>query len=127
MQLLASLGKSNFSHLAKIDTADKIVLVLDNDKKNWQTDNAICQAISNLKEQGKQVYCMQPALLNKAKTDYNDLVQAKQFDLIKQDLQKAVCFFKNEDRQNAPKPHFSIVTQQKQQILTISKDKEIYA
>ncbi len=83
---MVALGKSNLSKVADERSADKIVLVLDNDKHDWRADKSIQTAIEQIEAVGKSVRCIQPTLLNDQKTDYNDLAKAGRFDAIKKDV-----------------------------------------
>ena len=88
-KVIAVLGKSNFVSLAQTEQTKNIVLVLDNDKIDWQDDKAIQRAINAMEASGKQVKIMQPDLLNNQKTDYNDLAQAGKNESIRYDIDKA--------------------------------------
>jgi len=92
-QVVASLGKSNLSKLSQIETASRIVLVLDNDKQDWRQDKMIAAAVSGLEQAGKQVFCMQPSTINGEKTDYNDLAQRGLSAAIEKDIQSAITNF----------------------------------
>ncbi len=90
VQVLATLGKSNLAKVANERSADKIVLVLDNDKQDWQKDKSIKGAIAQMEAQGKDVRCIQPKLINDQKTDYNDLAKAGKFDEIRRDIRQGI-------------------------------------
>jgi ATP-dependent exoDNAse (exonuclease V) alpha subunit len=92
-QVVASLGKSNLNKISQIETASRIVLVLDNDKQDWRQDRMIATAISGLERVGKQVFCMQPVAINDEKTDYNDLSQRGLSAAIEKDVQSAIATF----------------------------------
>ena len=89
-QVIATLGKSNLANVSQTNLAQKIVLVLDNDKQDWQQDKGIQKAISHLKTHGKQVYCMQPKSIHNQKTDYNDFAKAGRFDEVTKDIHMAI-------------------------------------
>nr|WP_168940497.1 toprim domain-containing protein [Coxiella burnetii] len=86
IQVLATLGKSNLSNISDDRSADRIILVLDNDKQDWRQDKTIQIAIKQMEQRGKSVRCIQPTLLNGQKTDYNDLAKAGKFNEIKRDV-----------------------------------------
>ena len=79
IQVIASLGKSNFSKLSEGNTADKIVLFLDNDKKDYKDDGSITRAISDIEKSGKKVFCIQPELINDDKTDYKRPAKSRSY------------------------------------------------
>ena len=66
-----TLGKSNFKNIDPAKTSLNIVLCLDNDGQNPQSDKLIHTAAEKLREQGKQVWIAQPAI---AGQDYNDVL-----------------------------------------------------
>lgn len=76
IQVLATLGKQNFDKIPLESTADKVVLVLDNDLKNPLKDPAILQAIERLNSFKKVVEIIIPEPINSKKTDYNDLAKS---------------------------------------------------
>lgn len=97
-QILATLGKSNLPKVVGNNSADRIVLALDNDKTPWDQDKSIKSAVEQIKASGKEVSCIQPQLLNGQKTDYNDLVQAGKTLLIQQDIKQGLSQFQEADK-----------------------------
>ncbi len=95
IQVLVSLGVSNFPNIADVKSADNIVLVLDNDKNNQKQVASIKAAIAQMEQAGKRVVCIQPKLLNDQKTDYNDLAQVGHVNLIRKDINQSIEQIKN--------------------------------
>lgn len=89
-QVVATLGKNNIAHIPLENTANKIVLVLDNDLKNPLQDASIKKAIAHFESQNKQVACIYPESLNNQKTDYNDLAKSQKSHVIAQDISRAI-------------------------------------
>ncbi len=95
IQVLVSLGISNFPNIADVKSADNIILVLDNDKDNQKQVASIKAAIAQMEQAGKRVVCIQPKLLNDQKTDYNDLAQVGHVNLIRKDINQSIEQIKN--------------------------------
>jgi hypothetical protein len=84
-----TLGKSNFKNIDSQQTAGKIVLCLDNDGKNPNSETLIHSAALKLIEHGKQVWIAQP---QKEGDDYNDVLKTQGLAAVKNDLQKAIAY-----------------------------------
>jgi len=65
-----TLGKSNFKNIDPAKISQNIVLCLDNDGQNPQSDRLIHFAASQLQQQGKTVWIAQPKIQDQ---DYNDV------------------------------------------------------
>lgn len=87
---MATLGKSNLGNIEKVNVAENIVLVLDNDKVDWQADKKIVELVQSLKAKDKLVSCIQPRLMDGKKTDYNDLLKAGKLSEIVRDISGAL-------------------------------------
>ncbi len=84
-----TLGKSNFKNIDPAKTNPHIVLCLDNDGQNPQSDKLIHAAVEKLREQGKQVWIAQPAI---AGQDYNDVLFQQGQAAVKEAMEKAVSY-----------------------------------
>ena len=84
-----TLGKSNFKNIDPAKTNPHIVLCLDNDGQNPQSDKLIHTAVEKLREQGKQVWIAQPAI---AGQDYNDVLLQQGQAAVKEAMEKAVSY-----------------------------------
>lgn len=79
-----TLGKSNFKNIDPANTNQQVVLCLDNDRKNNQTDQLIHLAAEKLQEQGKSVMIAQPKT---AGWDFNDVLVRENLSAVKAELQ----------------------------------------
>ena len=84
-----TLGKSNFKNIDPANTRQQVVLCLDNDSKNNQTDQLIHLAAEKLQEQGKSVIIAQPKT---AGWDFNDVLVREGVPSVKAELQQAVSY-----------------------------------
>ena len=84
-----TLGKSNFKNIDPANTNQQVVLCLDNDRKNNQTDQLIHLAAEKLQEQGKSVMITQP---KKEGWDYNDMLLQEGLTAVKNDLDQAIPY-----------------------------------
>jgi conjugative transfer relaxase protein TraI len=84
-----TLGKSNFKNIDPANTHQQVVLCLDNDSKNNQTDQLIHLAVEKLQEQGKSVMIAQPKTTG---WDFNDVLFREGLLAVKTELQQAIPY-----------------------------------
>jgi Toprim domain len=84
-----TLGKSNFKNIDPAATQSNVVLCLDNDGQNPQSDRLIHFAAEKLQEQGKAVLIAQPKIEG---WDYNDMLMHQGLAAVKKELQQAVSY-----------------------------------
>jgi hypothetical protein len=71
----SALTKNGFNRIDLDKVNDTVVLCLDNDLKDWQTDKIINNAATRLLEAGKRVYIAMPEAIDDQKTDFNDTLK----------------------------------------------------
>ncbi len=84
-----TLGKSNFKNIDPSNTQKNVVLCLDNDGQNSQSDRLIHFAAEKLQEQGKVVWIAQPKIEG---WDYNDVLMHQGLASVKTGLQQALSY-----------------------------------
>ena len=90
-----TLGKSNFKNIDPAVTQKNVVLCLDNDGQNPQSDRLIHFAAEKLQEQGKAVWIAQPKIEG---WDYNDVLIRQGLTAVKQELQQALSYSNYQDQ-----------------------------
>ena len=83
-----TLGKSNFKNIDPANTQQNIVLCLDNDGQNPQSDHLIHFAAEKLRNRAK-VWIAQPAIEGQ---DYNDVLMHQGQTAVKEAMEKAVSY-----------------------------------
>ena len=84
-----TLGKSNFKNIDAAKTHQNMVLCLDNDGHNPQSDRLIHFAAEQLQHQGKTVWIAQPKIEGQ---DYNDVLKQQGQNAVKTELQQAIPY-----------------------------------
>lgn len=84
-----TLGKSNFKNIDPAQTHSNIVLCLDNDGSNPQSDRLIHFAAEQLQEQKKTVWIAQPKIEGQ---DYNDVLKQQGQKAVKTELSQAIPY-----------------------------------
>lgn len=84
-----TLGKSNFKNGDPATLGKNVVLCLDNDGQNPQSDKLIRLVAEKLAEQGKQVWVAQP---HREGQDYNDVLVQQGQAAVKVAMEKAVSY-----------------------------------
>ena len=84
-----TLGKSNFKNIDPAATQKNVVLCVDNDGQNPQSDRLIHFAAEKLQEQGKAVWIAQPKIEG---WDYNDMLMHQGLAAVKKELQQAISY-----------------------------------
>ena len=92
-----TLGKSNFKNIDPATTHQQVMLCLDNDAKNNQTDQLIHLAAEKLQEQGKSVMISQPKTEG---WDFNDILVREGLSAVKAELQQAIPYAKYQSKAN---------------------------
>jgi phage/plasmid primase-like uncharacterized protein len=87
--VLATLGKSNFTSLDPAKLGKKVVFCLDNDGKDIHKDQVLYKAAERLIKSGKDVFFAIPKQLNKQKTDFNDVAKTSGVSEVKHYLDNA--------------------------------------
>ncbi len=91
------MGKSNFKNIDPTNTNQQVVLCLDNDGKNHQTDQLIHLAVEKLQEQGKLVMIAQP---KQEGWDFNNVLVREDLLAVKTGLQQAIPYVEYQDKTN---------------------------
>lgn len=73
--VIATLGKSNFTSLDPSKLGQKVVFCLDNDGKSTNKDEVINKVAQRLIGAGKKVFISIPNQINNQKTDFNDVTR----------------------------------------------------
>ena len=121
------LGISNFPNIVDVKSADKIVLVLDNNKDNQKQVAPIKTAIAQMEQGGKRVVCIQPKLLNDQKTYYNDLAQVGHLHLIRKDIDQSIEQIKHLSKAEVSSNHIQPAQTVKQNITKATQvDRELF-
>lgn len=84
-----TLGKSNFKNIDPTNTHSQVMLCLDHDGKQNQTDSLIHLAAEKMLEQGKKVWIAQPKTEG---WDYNDLLLREGETAVKTALEQAITY-----------------------------------
>ena len=84
-----TLGKSNFKNIDPVKTAPQVILCLDNDGRNPQSDQLIHLAARKLEEQGKAVWIAKPEITGQ---DYNDVLKEQGAKAVQHALEKAMRY-----------------------------------
>ncbi len=104
-----TLGKSNFKNIDPAKTSPHIVLCLDNDGQNPQSDRLIHFAASQLQAQGKTVWIAQPKIEGQ---DYNDVLKQQGQTAVKAELQQAIPYADYRDQSVSGKTLQAAMTRQ---------------
>jgi hypothetical protein len=129
-EVMATLGISNFSVVVHRTQAQHVVLVLDNDGQNAQSQKLIDKAILKLQESGKTVHTIKPDMFDGNKTDFNDLLQAGKLDAIIQEIEPIIRQLSPQkssiDKNEMEKPDQGKIKPSPEKEKMISTDREMF-
>ena len=94
VDVIVTLGKSNFLHIAPENIGKKVIFCLDNDGLKMFGDNIIDQTAERLIQAGKEVYIALPNQIENTKTDFNDVAAKKGLSEVKDTLNNAIPYQK---------------------------------
>jgi hypothetical protein len=111
-----TLGKSNFKNIDPHTTGKHIVLCLDNDGKNPNSEKLIQFAAEKLLSQSKQVWVAQPKRVG---YDYNDVLKNQGLAAVKKDIENAIPYQNYHDQTQADVYLKSVQTDSIKKIQTV--------